>query len=156
MFSIGTLKLRNATKENRRSSELLEEAERFRSPESASRPVSSLGAHFVGAFEATEKQMDVVENVVRNARNTGLPSKEERRMLHNPFSAAEPAVAARPTDEQLAALGEAQGKAAQAWQAASEADAPRRERVLQMKGCLDGQCCYMVPGQMQNGPSVYK
>ena len=100
--------------------------------------------------------MDIAENVVRNARNTGLPSKEERRMLHNPFSAAEPAVPARPTDEQLAALGEAQGKAAQAWQAASEADAPRRERVLQMKGCLDGQCCYMVPGQMQNGPSVYK
>jgi hypothetical protein len=105
--------------------------------------------------EATEKQMDVVENVVRNARNTGLPSKEERRMLHNPFSAAEPAVPARPTDEQLAALGEAQVKAAQAWQAASEADAPRRERVLQMKGCLEGQCC-MVPGQMQNGPSAYK
>ena len=99
--------------------------------------------------------MGDVENVVRNARNTGLPSKEERRMLHNPFSAAEPAVAARPTDEQLAALGEAQGKAAQAWQAASEADAPRRERVLQMQGCLEGQCC-MVPGQMQNGPSAYK
>ena len=99
--------------------------------------------------------MDIAENV-RNARNTGLPSKEERRMLHTPFSAAEPAVPARPTDEQLAALGEAQVKAAQAWQAASEADAPRRERVLQMKGCLDGQCCYMVPGQMQNGPSVYK
>ena len=99
--------------------------------------------------------MDIAENVVRNARNTGLPSKEERRMLHNPFSAAEPAVPARPTDEQLAALGEAQVKAAQAWQAASEADAPRRERVLQMKGCLDGQCC-MVPGQMQNGPSAYK
>ena len=103
----------------------------------------------------SREQMDIAENVVRNARNTGLPSKEERRMLHNPFSAAEPAVPARPTDEQLAALGEAQVKAAQAWQAASEADAPRRERVLQMKGCLDGQCC-MVPGQMQNGPSAYK
>ena len=41
--------------------------------------------------------MDIAENVVRNARNTGLPSKEERRMLHNPFFAADPeSLAHRP------------------------------------------------------------
>ena len=88
-------------------------------------------------------------------RKSALPSKDERSSK-DPFAASEPVVAAKPSDDQLAAMSEVQVQTALEWQAAHEADAPRRDRVLQMKGCLDGQCCYMAPGQMQNGPSAYK
>jgi hypothetical protein len=111
----------------RRSSEVLRSRALPVSRLGKSRPASSLGALLV---VESRVQMDIAENVVRNARNTGLPSKEERRMLHNPFSAAEPAVPARPTDEQLAALGEAQVKAAQAWQASETVAAPIFQREL--------------------------
>ena len=97
-------------------------------------------------------------NVVQSSesRKSGLPSTNERKRHKDPFANAEPAISGKLTDDQLATLSEVQAKTAQEWQAAHDADAPRRERVLQMKGCLDGQCCYMAPGQMQNGPSAYK
>ena len=82
---------------------------------------------------------------------------EERKRHNDPFATAGPAISGeQPTDKELAVLSEIQAKTAQEWKNAHDADAPRRERVLQMKGCLDGQCCYFAPGQMQLGPSVYK
>ena len=84
---------------------------------------------------------------------SALPSKEERARK-DPFADAQP-VASDVASDQLAHLQAQQEKSAKEWQAAHEADAPRRARVLEMKGCLDGQCCYMVPGKMQAGPSVY-
>ena len=85
---------------------------------------------------------------------SALPSKEERARK-DPFADAQPVASDAPSDDQLAHLQAQQEKSAKEWQAAHEADAPRRARVLEMKGCLDGQCCYMVPGKMQAGPSVY-
>ena len=76
-------------------------------------------------------------------------------MKADPFSEATPIVSEAPDATALHELEMNQAKSAAEWQAAHEADAPRRAKVLEMKGCLDGQCCYMVPGKMQAGPTVY-
>lgn len=87
---------------------------------------------------------------------SALPSKEERVRKHDPFGDAEPVLSTKPEDGSLEALSQAQEQVAEAWRAMHESDAERRERVLRMKGCLEGQCCYMVPGKMMAGPTVYK
>ena len=99
--------------------------------------------------------MAAVAQNVDSRSKSALPSAVQRGQRKDPFASAEVAAGEQPTSNQLAVLSEVQAKTAQEWQAAHEADAPRRERVLQMKGCLDGQCCYISPGQMQNGPSAY-
>ena len=76
-------------------------------------------------------------------------------MRKDPFADAQPVVSDAPDENQQEMLKAQQDKSAKEWQAAHEADAPRRAEVLRMKGCLDGQCCYMVPGKMQAGPTVY-
>lgn len=87
---------------------------------------------------------------------SALPSKEERmRMKADPFADATVVASDALSKEDTALLEIKQAKSAAEWQAAHEADAPRRARVLEMKGCLDGQCCYMVPGKMTAGPTVY-
>jgi hypothetical protein len=86
---------------------------------------------------------------------SALPSKENRARK-DPFACAEPLVQEKPVGVDLDALAHAQAKAGEEWQAAHAADAPRRARVLEMKGCLDGQCCYMIPGKMTAGPTAYK
>jgi hypothetical protein len=103
----------------------------------------------------TNENAQAMENMDGNARRSALPSKE-LRTKKDPFEAAAPLVGEAANADDAVALAKAQEKAAEEWQSAHEADAPRRAEVLRMKGCLDGQCCYMVPGKMQAGPSVYK
>lgn len=85
-------------------------------------------------------------------RRTLLPPKDQR-MKKNFFASADTVLEGRkPDKEELAAQRALQDAAGAEWKASLDADAPRRERVLRMKGCLDGQCCYKSPGQMLTGP----
>mmetsp|Transcript_11376 Transcript_11376/g.24313 ORF Transcript_11376/g.24313 Transcript_11376/m.24313 type:complete len:96 (+) Transcript_11376:236-523(+) len=83
----------------------------------------------------------------RRARSS-LPSAADRQKKKDFFQNAEPIVGEKPSDEELAALESRRDIAAVAIKNALDEDAPRRERVLQMKGCLDGMCCYKTPGNL--------
>eukprot|EP00967_Tisochrysis_lutea_P146450 scaffold276452_cov36-Tisochrysis_lutea.AAC.2 len=81
-----------------------------------------------------------------------LPPKDQRKKKDF-FASAETVLEGKKLDEdELAAQRALQDAAGAEWKASHDADAPRRERVLRMKGCLDGQCCYKSPGQMLTGP----
>lgn len=99
--------------------------------------------------------VETSENTNVNARRSALPPKEERTKK-DPFAASAPLVGEPANAEDVEALAKLKEKAAEEWQSAHDADAPRRQEVLRKKGCLDGQCCYMAPGMMQAGPSAYK
>jgi hypothetical protein len=86
------------------------------------------------------------------SRRTLLPPKDQR-MKKNFFASADTVLEGRkPDDAESAAQLALQEAAGAEWKASLDADAPRRARVLRMKGCLDGQCCYKSPGQMLTGP----
>lgn len=69
------------------------------------------------------------------------------------FSSADTVLEGKKLDAQeLEARRILQDAVGAEWKSQHDADAPRRERVLRMKGCLDGQCCYKSPGQMNTGP----
>jgi hypothetical protein len=86
------------------------------------------------------------------ARRTLLPPKDQR-MKKDFFASAHSVLEGRRSDDaERAAQRVLQDAVSAEWKASLDADAFRRERVLRMKGCLDGQCCYKSPGQMLTGP----
>ena len=99
----------------------------------------------------------LIDENTQPSRKSALPSKEERlRKKNDPFANASPLVSnTKPDAASQAVLAQRQEASAEQWQAAHDADAPRRARVVEMKGCLEGQCCYIAPGKMHAGPSVY-
>ena len=126
---------------------------------STPRPLLSATGEVVGVFPrqpAAKKARIVFPDTVVSTMPvaSALPSKEQRARK-DPFADAMPVLAEALDENDAKLLATKQAAAGNAWKAAHDEDAPRRARVLEMKGCLDGQCCYLAPGQMTAGPTVY-